>query len=61
MLAALNKKAFQCLSSAARKSEEEVQSRSLEHVDVTGVIDAYMTVVGFCDQHLRREEEGLLG
>ncbi|KAK2522227.1 Prkdc [Columba guinea] len=60
VLAGLNKKAFQSFSSAARKSEEEVQSRSMEHVDVMGVIDAYMTLVGFCDQHLRREEEGLL-
>uniref|UniRef100_A0A8C0BUS0 DNA-dependent protein kinase catalytic subunit n=1 Tax=Buteo japonicus TaxID=224669 RepID=A0A8C0BUS0_9AVES len=61
VLAGLNKKAFQCFSSAARKSEEEVQSHSMEHVDLMGVIDAYMTLVGFCDQHLRREEEGLLG
>uniref|UniRef100_A0A8C6J8U6 DNA-dependent protein kinase catalytic subunit n=1 Tax=Melopsittacus undulatus TaxID=13146 RepID=A0A8C6J8U6_MELUD len=57
VLAGLNRKAFQCFSSAARKSEEEVQSHSMEHVDVTGVIDAYMTLVGFCDQHLRKEEE----
>uniref|UniRef100_A0A8B9M759 DNA-dependent protein kinase catalytic subunit n=1 Tax=Accipiter nisus TaxID=211598 RepID=A0A8B9M759_9AVES len=57
VLAGLNKKAFQCFSSAARKSEEEVQSHSMEHVDLMGVIDAYMTLVGFCDQHLRREEE----
>ncbi|NXV78034.1 PRKDC kinase, partial [Atlantisia rogersi] len=60
VLAGLNKKAFQCFSSAARKSEEEVQSLSMERVDVPGVISAYMTLVGFCDQHLRREEEGLL-
>uniref|UniRef100_A0A8B9M5G6 DNA-dependent protein kinase catalytic subunit n=1 Tax=Accipiter nisus TaxID=211598 RepID=A0A8B9M5G6_9AVES len=61
VLAGLNKKAFQCFSSAARKSEEEVQSHSMEHVDLMGVIDAYMTLVGFCDQHLRREEEGFFG
>ncbi|XP_063182908.1 DNA-dependent protein kinase catalytic subunit [Chroicocephalus ridibundus] len=60
VLAGLNKKAFQCFSNAARKSDEEVQSHSVEHVDVIGVIDAYMTLVSFCDQHLRREEEGLL-
>uniref|UniRef100_A0A8C3K0S4 DNA-dependent protein kinase catalytic subunit n=1 Tax=Calidris pygmaea TaxID=425635 RepID=A0A8C3K0S4_9CHAR len=47
VLAGLNKKAFQCFSSAARKSEEEVQSHSMEHVDVMGVIDAYMTLVSF--------------
>lgn len=61
VLAGLNKKAFQCFSSATRKSEEEVQSHSMERVDVVGVIDAYMTLVGFCDQHLRKEEENLLG
>uniref|UniRef100_A0A672TW15 DNA-dependent protein kinase catalytic subunit n=1 Tax=Strigops habroptila TaxID=2489341 RepID=A0A672TW15_STRHB len=61
VLAGLNRKAFQCFSSAARKSEEEVQSHSMEHADVTGVVDAYMTLVEFCDQHLRREEENLLG
>uniref|UniRef100_A0A672TSU1 DNA-dependent protein kinase catalytic subunit n=1 Tax=Strigops habroptila TaxID=2489341 RepID=A0A672TSU1_STRHB len=60
VLAGLNRKAFQCFSSAARKSEEEVQSHSMEHADVTGVVDAYMTLVEFCDQHLRREEENLL-
>uniref|UniRef100_A0A8C4UCZ7 DNA-dependent protein kinase catalytic subunit n=1 Tax=Falco tinnunculus TaxID=100819 RepID=A0A8C4UCZ7_FALTI len=60
VLASLNKKAFQCFSSAVRKSEEEEHSHSMEHVDVAGIIDAYMTLVGFCDQHLRREEEGLL-
>ncbi|XP_027746012.1 DNA-dependent protein kinase catalytic subunit isoform X2 [Empidonax traillii] len=60
VLAGLNKKAFQCFSHAVRKSEEELQSHSMEHVDVVGVIDAYMTLIGFCDQFLRREEEGSL-
>uniref|UniRef100_A0A8C3EIM9 DNA-dependent protein kinase catalytic subunit n=1 Tax=Corvus moneduloides TaxID=1196302 RepID=A0A8C3EIM9_CORMO len=60
VLAGLNKKAFQCFSCAVRKSEEEVQSHSMEHVDVVGVVDAYMTLISFCDQYLRREEEGLL-
>ncbi|XP_071593605.1 DNA-dependent protein kinase catalytic subunit [Heliangelus exortis] len=60
VLAGLSKKAFEYFNSAARKSEEEMQSHSMEHVDVMGVIDAYMTLVGFCDQHLRKEEEGLL-
>ncbi|XP_051625579.1 DNA-dependent protein kinase catalytic subunit isoform X2 [Manacus candei] len=60
VLAGLNKKAFQCFSYAVRKSEEELQSHSVEHVDVVGVIDAYMTLIGFCDQYLRREEEGSL-
>ncbi|XP_071410665.1 DNA-dependent protein kinase catalytic subunit isoform X2 [Pithys albifrons albifrons] len=60
ILAGLNRKAFQCFSCAVRKSEEEVQSHSMENVDVVGVIDAYMTLIGFCDQYLRREEEGFL-
>uniref|UniRef100_A0A8C3EGH3 DNA-dependent protein kinase catalytic subunit n=1 Tax=Corvus moneduloides TaxID=1196302 RepID=A0A8C3EGH3_CORMO len=59
VLAGLNKKAFQCFSCAVRKSEEEVQSHSMEHVDVVGVVDAYMTLISFCDQYLRREEEAL--
>uniref|UniRef100_A0A803W9J0 DNA-dependent protein kinase catalytic subunit n=1 Tax=Ficedula albicollis TaxID=59894 RepID=A0A803W9J0_FICAL len=58
VLAGLSKKAFQCFSCAVRKSEEEVQSRSMDHVDVVGVVDAYMTLISFCDQYLRREEEG---
>lgn len=61
VLAGLSKKAFQCFSCAVRKSEEEVQSHSMDHVDVVGVVDAYMTLISFCDQYLRREEEGLLG
>lgn len=61
VLAGLNKKAFQCFSCAVRKSEEEVQSHSMDHVEVVGVVDAYMTLISFCDQYLRREEEGVLG
>lgn len=61
VLAGLSEKAFQCFCSAVRKSEEEVQSHSMDHVDVVGVVDAYMTLISFCDQYLRREEEGLLG
>ncbi|RMC15431.1 hypothetical protein DUI87_07622 [Hirundo rustica rustica] len=60
VLAGLNKKAFQCFSCAVRKSEEEVQSYSMDHVDMVGVVDAYMTLISFCDQYLRREEEGSL-
>lgn len=61
VLAGLNKKAFHCFSCAVRKSEEEVQSSSVEHMDMVGVVDAYLTLISFCDQYLRREEEGLLG
>ncbi|CAM5116256.1 unnamed protein product [Natator depressus] len=58
VIAGLNKRAFQYFSTAVRKAEEEVQSHSMEHVDLTGVINAYMTLVDFCDKHLRKEEEG---
>uniref|UniRef100_A0A8D2M7W0 DNA-dependent protein kinase catalytic subunit n=1 Tax=Zonotrichia albicollis TaxID=44394 RepID=A0A8D2M7W0_ZONAL len=59
VLAGLNRKAFQCFSSAVRRSEEEVQSSSMDHVDMAGVVDAYLTLISFCDQYLRREEEAL--
>ncbi|KYO26142.1 DNA-dependent protein kinase catalytic subunit isoform B [Alligator mississippiensis] len=59
VIASLNKQAFQYFSNAVRKAEEEMQSRTMEHVNLTGVIDAYLTLVDFCDKHLHKEEEGL--
>uniref|UniRef100_A0A7M4FFG4 DNA-dependent protein kinase catalytic subunit n=1 Tax=Crocodylus porosus TaxID=8502 RepID=A0A7M4FFG4_CROPO len=59
VIGSLNKRAFQYFTNAVRKAEEEMQSCTMEHVDLTGVIDAYMTLVDFCDKHLRKEEEGL--
>ncbi|XP_069076234.1 DNA-dependent protein kinase catalytic subunit isoform X2 [Pleurodeles waltl] len=53
----LYRKAFTYLTSAVKKAEEEVQSHNLENTDTAGVIEAYMTLVDFCDQHLRKEEE----
>lgn len=38
-----------------RKAEEEVQSLSSDHIDINGVIDAYMTLANFCDSHLCKE------
>ncbi|KAM8811045.1 DNA-dependent protein kinase catalytic subunit [Eudromia elegans] len=60
VLAGLHRRALQSFSSAARKSEEEAQSLSAERVDVAGAVDAYLALVGFCDEHLRREEHGSL-
>ncbi|XP_074056019.1 DNA-dependent protein kinase catalytic subunit isoform X1 [Macrotis lagotis] len=57
VIGGLHKKAFECLFKAARRAEDEVQSLTVEHVDVEHVIDAYMTLVDFCDKHLRKEEE----
>ncbi|XP_029447109.1 DNA-dependent protein kinase catalytic subunit isoform X2 [Rhinatrema bivittatum] len=53
----LYSKAFDYLSRAVKKAEEEVQSRAMEKVDTIGVVKAYMTLVDFCDSHLRKEEE----
>ncbi|XP_053105021.1 DNA-dependent protein kinase catalytic subunit isoform X2 [Hemicordylus capensis] len=61
IIAGLNKQAFQCFSSAVRKAEEEVQSLPLDHVDTSGIIDAYMTLANFCDSHLCKEEENSAG
>ncbi|XP_078543449.1 DNA-dependent protein kinase catalytic subunit [Lissotriton helveticus] len=55
--ACLYKKAHTYLSSAVKKAEEEVQSHTLENTDTAGAIEAYMTLVDFCDKHLRKEEE----
>ncbi|XP_054840598.1 DNA-dependent protein kinase catalytic subunit [Eublepharis macularius] len=58
VIAGLNMRAFQCFSSSVRKAEEEVQSLSVDHVDISSIIDAYMTLANFCDAHLRKKEEG---
>lgn len=61
MIAGLNKRAFLCFSGAVKKAEEEVQSMSLDHIDISGIIDAYMTLANFCDSHLRKEEQNSAG
>ncbi|XP_069477126.1 DNA-dependent protein kinase catalytic subunit [Ambystoma mexicanum] len=55
--ACLYKKAQHYLNSAVRKAEDEVQSHTVENIDVPGVVEAYMTLADFCDKHLRKEEE----
>uniref|UniRef100_F6W6L3 DNA-dependent protein kinase catalytic subunit n=1 Tax=Monodelphis domestica TaxID=13616 RepID=F6W6L3_MONDO len=57
VIGGLHKKAFEYLFKAAQRAEEEVQPHTIEHVNVAGIIDAYMTLVNFCDKHLRKEEE----
>ncbi|XP_070603834.1 DNA-dependent protein kinase catalytic subunit [Erythrolamprus reginae] len=57
VIAGLNKRAFLCFSGAVKKAEEEIQSMSFEHIDTSGIIDAYMTLANFCDSHLRKEEQ----
>lgn len=44
-----------------KKAEEELQSISFDHIDINGVINAYMTLANFCDCHLRKDEESSAG
>ncbi|KAM6458275.1 DNA-dependent protein kinase catalytic subunit isoform 2-T2 [Liasis olivaceus] len=57
VIAGLNKRAFLCFSGAVKKAEEEVQSMSFDHIDINGIVNAYMTLANFCDSHLRKEEQ----
>lgn len=53
----LQMQALEMLRSAARKAEEEEQSFSQQHVDTHGIVEAYMTLVNFCDRRLRESEQ----
>ncbi|KAM3927958.1 DNA-dependent protein kinase catalytic subunit [Leptodactylus fuscus] len=55
--AGLYRKCLSYLKLAVRKAEEETQSHSASWTDSKGVIKAYMTLVDFCDSHLRRVED----
>ncbi|XP_075684227.1 DNA-dependent protein kinase catalytic subunit [Rhinoderma darwinii] len=55
--AGLYKKCLHYLKSAVRKAEEEQQSHLADSTDNKGVIKAYMTLVNFCDTHLRKLED----
>ncbi|XP_006880480.1 PREDICTED: DNA-dependent protein kinase catalytic subunit-like isoform X2 [Elephantulus edwardii] len=57
VIGGLCEKAFQFLSQAARSAEEETPPSSSDHPHVAGVIEAYMTLVNFCDRELRKEKE----
>ncbi|KAM4028882.1 DNA-dependent protein kinase catalytic subunit [Anomaloglossus baeobatrachus] len=56
--AGLYRKCLCFLNSAVRKAEEERQSHSDDWTGNKGVVKAYMTLVDFCDAHLRKLEEG---
>ncbi|XP_006204718.2 DNA-dependent protein kinase catalytic subunit isoform X2 [Vicugna pacos] len=58
VIAGLYQRAFHHLSEAARTAEEEAGPSTWGQGPATEVTDAYMTLVDFCDQQLRREEEG---
>ncbi|XP_058420517.1 DNA-dependent protein kinase catalytic subunit isoform X2 [Diceros bicornis minor] len=57
VIAGLYQRAFHHLSEAVRMAEEEAQPSTRGQGPAAGVIDAYMTLVDFCDQQLRKEEE----
>ncbi|KAM6216536.1 DNA-dependent protein kinase catalytic subunit isoform 2-T2 [Rhynchocyon petersi] len=56
VIAGLYEQAFHFLSKAAQNAEDETQSSSRNHAHRAGAIDAYMTLVDFCDRKLRKEE-----
>ncbi|XP_058131499.1 DNA-dependent protein kinase catalytic subunit [Dasypus novemcinctus] len=59
VIAGLYEKAFHYLSKAVRTVEEEIQNPTWDQVHLAGMIDAYMTLVDFCDWHLRKGEENV--
>lgn len=61
MITGLYQRAFHYLSEAVRIAEEEAWPSTGDQQNVAGVIDAYMTLVNFCDQQLRKEEESAPG
>ncbi|XP_036089192.1 DNA-dependent protein kinase catalytic subunit [Rousettus aegyptiacus] len=57
VIAGLYQRAFHYISEAVRIAEEETQSSTRDQWPAARIIDAYMTLVDFCDQQLRKEEE----
>ncbi|XP_044600073.2 DNA-dependent protein kinase catalytic subunit [Equus asinus] len=57
VIAGLYQRVLHHLSEAVRIAEEEAQPFTRGQEPAVGVIDAYMTLVDFCDQQLRKEEE----
>ncbi|XP_049710414.1 DNA-dependent protein kinase catalytic subunit isoform X1 [Elephas maximus indicus] len=57
VMVGLYEKAFHLLSKAVQTAEEGTQSSTKHCAHVAGAIDAYMTLVDFCDQELRKKEE----
>uniref|UniRef100_A0A8C7C9I1 DNA-dependent protein kinase catalytic subunit n=1 Tax=Neovison vison TaxID=452646 RepID=A0A8C7C9I1_NEOVI len=61
VIAGLHQRAFHHLSEAVRIAEEEAQPSLMGQGPVASLTDAYMTLVDFCDQQLRKEEESASG
>ncbi|XP_042110110.1 DNA-dependent protein kinase catalytic subunit [Ovis aries] len=59
VMAGLYQRAFHHLSEAVRAAEEEAGPSARGQGPTAGVTVAYLTLAEFCDQQLRREEEGL--
>ncbi|XP_004680100.1 PREDICTED: DNA-dependent protein kinase catalytic subunit [Condylura cristata] len=57
VIAGLYDRAFHYLSEAVRMAEDETQPCIRGQGPTARVIDAYMTLVDFCDQQLRKEED----
>ncbi|XP_062935178.1 DNA-dependent protein kinase catalytic subunit [Cynocephalus volans] len=57
VIAGLYQRAFHHLSRAAHVAEEEAPPYSWGQGPAAGTVDAYMMLVDFCDQQLRKEEE----
>lgn len=59
--AGLRKKAWNYLSEACSRAEEEVQSCPRDCVDSSSIIHTYMALANFCDKVLREHEQGDAG
>lgn len=59
--AGLQLKAWNFLSEAYSKAEEEVQSCAQDRVDSSSITDTYMAVANFCDKILREHEQRAAG
>lgn len=61
VMAGLYQRAFHHLSEAVRAAEEEARPSAWGQGPTAGVTVAYLTLADFCDQQLRRQEEGMSG
>ena len=61
VVAGLYQRAFHHLSEAVRAAEEEAGPSARGQGPPAGMTVAYLTLAEFCDQQLRREEEGPSG
>ncbi|XP_054451411.1 DNA-dependent protein kinase catalytic subunit [Pteronotus mesoamericanus] len=57
VITGLYQRAFHYLSKAVQTAEEEAWPPNKGQQPAAGVVDAYMTLVDFCDQQLRKQEE----